>query len=173
MEARMHTIFLLLVTLALSSIGCAGTAAKARAEGMHEILNIVTDVADPLYGAAVSSCEMAETVASLRGDQSKIEKIRSGCDKVFAAFESLRDTQLAARAAIEAYLADSTGERLMKALSAVSAVRNAVEHARAIWQSEGPGDAPDSASMTSRLARLEVDLVTLHGDLQHRRRGAT
>jgi len=93
-----------LVMLVLLS-GCSLTA--SRATGMHEALNVVTDIVDPVYGLSVTSCDArAQTIVDRTGtteedDRGDFERLQVICNSIFHSFETLRHVQAAARSAVE------------------------------------------------------------------------
>jgi hypothetical protein len=83
------------------------------------------------------------TVAN-RGAEARLRQVQRRCDKVFRAFEAVREAQLAARAAVETALAaPEPGPMLAEAWEAVTALHAAIEHARAVWESNRPSEALD------------------------------
>jgi hypothetical protein len=133
---------LLTITLSVSLLGCGGGISQARAEGMHEVLNVVTDVADPLYEASVSTCDATEgyvvrAAESHADGEAGLAEVRAICDRIFAAFEALRRAQLGARSAVDAALEDpSLSERFVSAVTAVQELQRAAQAAKEVWATE-------------------------------------
>lgn len=123
------------------SLGCGGGAAE-RAEGMHAVLNTVTDVVDPLSATTVIACDAAEAVVVVRRgttqaeDEAAMAEIRGHCDRVHAAFEAVRQAQLAARAAVDLARAEGTDEAIERAMKAIGAMHETVQAARGVWETQ-------------------------------------
>jgi len=89
----------------------------------HEVLNTVTDVADPTYQLAVDGCDAArDAIIARQGtsyaeDRSAMDQIHEVCDGIVAGFESLRGTQLTARAALDGGLAAAAATAIQQALA--------------------------------------------------------
>ena len=138
MLARLMLPLAFIVSLA----ACGGGISEGRAEGMHDVLNVVTDVVDPLYEGAVGTCDATEgyviqAAESRQEAESDIAEIRGICDRIFAGFESVRAAQRAARSAVDALRADvSSNERFVSAITAVQALQVAATQAKEIWAQE-------------------------------------
>lgn len=137
-------IVAILAFIALAALPACGTLSDQRAEGAHAVLDTVTDIVDPLYQAAALGCDATEGVIVAREstreeDDRDLAQVREACDRVFAAFEAVREAQLAARAAVEAAResAEST-EAQEAAVRAVSALHAAAQAARGIWEEALP-----------------------------------
>lgn len=96
-------VVVLLGPLALS--GCGPTQAQA----MHSGLNAATDLADPLYQAAVTECDLQEGEVHDRYPPEQaseayaaLDQVRARCNVAFASFEELRGAQAALRATADA-----------------------------------------------------------------------
>lgn len=137
----MIAVFELLAALAVLSMatGCGASLASQRAEGMHEALNVVSDVADPLYSAATVACDAAEGVVIARQgtteaqDRLDVARIREACDRAYAGFEALRHGQLAARQAAEVVRGGEDAEAMRHALDAIQELHSAAQAARGTW----------------------------------------
>lgn len=86
--------------------GCASTG-RDQARAVHRVLNTLTDVVDPAYAGTVAACDAAEAYVNARHDtrvqeEADVAAIHADCDRIFAAFEAVRQAQLAARTAVQA-----------------------------------------------------------------------
>jgi len=118
-------------------MGC-GSGLQSQLTGIDKALNAVTGIADPLYGAAVASCNSAERLAIAESTTREkaladIAAIRDVCDRAFAAFEALRNAQLAARDVVTVARETNAEPDIMAALGALATVESAVKEARAAW----------------------------------------
>jgi hypothetical protein len=101
--------------------GCGGSTPREQ----HTALNRITAVADPTYATAVESCDAARDAiiarqgTSYEEDRRAMYEIHRVCDAMVAGFESLRGSQLTARAAIDS--------------GADAAVAGAIREALALW----------------------------------------
>lgn len=99
--------FLLMVAVTLT-VGCGSTAAH------HRALDVLAATVNPSYSLAIESCFAAEDIVIARQgtteeqDSAAMESIRSTCDRVFGAFDSLRIAHRLARSAV-----DGGGEALV------------------------------------------------------------
>jgi hypothetical protein len=90
-----------LAFIALSTCGCGGAAQQ------HSALNVLAQTADPSYELSVTACDEAEATVIARDgttyeeDRESIAAIRSVCDRIFGAFETVRLAHRAARAAVD------------------------------------------------------------------------
>jgi hypothetical protein len=112
------------LVLASTCAGCGATAAQH-----HARLNALTTVADPTYAIAVELCDVARdaivarTGTTYAEDRAAMDEVHAVCDAMVAGFESLRGSQLTARAAI-----DSGAEgAVLEAISAALALWPAVQ----------------------------------------------
>lgn len=109
MVLTMLIVAMLFIAQALLS-GCAPSQAQLRAQGAHEVLNTVTDIANPSYDLAIELCDARELVIIQRQgttreqDRADFAATREICDRVFQGFRALRELQLASRAAIAAVI---------------------------------------------------------------------
>lgn len=127
------------VALAIIFLGsCGGSISESKAADMHQGLNMITDVVDPLYEAAVIGCDSTEKVIVLRTstreeDERDLAEVRNVCDRTFHAFEAIRQAQVVARAAVSTARAQSTQEAFAPAIEAMAALARAIENARQVW----------------------------------------
>lgn len=104
----------LALTVLISSCGAAAQ--------QHETLNWITRVADPTYGMVVDACDdlrdhIIDRPGSTRErDRADMGRINDVCDRAVASFELLRQTQLSARAAIDAGVPGATASTIGRAL---------------------------------------------------------
>lgn len=139
-----RVIVALLAVATLLALPACGPLSDQRAEGAHAVLDTVTDVVDPLYQAAALGCDATEGVIVARestreDDDRDLAEVREVCDRIFAAFEAVRQAQLAARAAIEAAREDAESTEAQEAaVQAVSALHDAAQAARGIWEEALP-----------------------------------
>jgi hypothetical protein len=123
-----------LVCVVLLVTGCGG-AVEARQQGMHDVLDVLTDTVDPAYGFAVAACDArADVIVDRTGtteeqDQRDYAAVRAKCDRAFAIFERIREAQAAARAAVDS-------EQFAQAIHALAL-------AQSQWAQLGGWDAPD------------------------------
>lgn len=109
-----------LMLMLIPLVGCGATPRE-----QHEVLNRITLVADPTYVIAVDTCDEARNFIIAREgttyeeDRRAFDGIHQVCDGIVEGFESLRGTQLTARAAINA--------------GAEGAIRTAILEALALW----------------------------------------
>jgi hypothetical protein len=120
--------------------GCGGVPPQRQ----HDVLNRVTDVADPTYAVVLETCDAARNAIVERGgttyeeDTAAMDEIDRVCDPIVAGMESLRGTQRTVRAAIDA--------------GAEGAILEGLQHALELWrllqekipelQTLGSGGAP-------------------------------
>lgn len=84
-------------------IGCGG----AQQREAHEVLNAITDVADPTYQMAVDACDAARDAIIARegttyeDDRAAMDRVHEICDPMVLGFEALRASQVTARVAID------------------------------------------------------------------------
>ncbi len=97
--------------------GCGASAAQ-----QHRDLNTLTAVADPTYALAVETCDTArDAIVARQGsthaeDVAAMAEINRVCDAIVLGFETLRGTQLTARAAIDAGAEGAIREAILEAL---------------------------------------------------------
>lgn len=125
--------------LTLVVVGCGGSMLSAQLDGADRALTATTGVADPLYAAAVSACDGAEAVivarpATFDRDKHDMAQIRAACDRAFAAFESLRQAQLATRVLVAQARKTSAEPDAAAAFAALDALARAVDAAKASWE---------------------------------------
>lgn len=137
--------WIVVACVALLPCGCGGGGlSSAQATGMHDGLSAVTDAVDPAYGFAVAACDASEAVIVARAgttaeqDAHDMADTRAACDRLFHAFEALRQAQLAARAAVDAAALSNDPQLLAHALTAVEAFRSAWVEVRAMVPTPAP-----------------------------------
>ncbi len=97
-----------LIFLGLLVLVAACSITQARARGINDALNVITDVADPSYGMAVTTCDArARQIIDRQGttqeeDEAAFSQLQSRCNATFEAFQTIRELQQAARAAVQA-----------------------------------------------------------------------
>lgn len=100
--------------------GCGSTAQQRQTQ--HDVLNRVTDVADPTYALVLETCDAARNVIVNRPgttydeDTRAMDEIDDVCDGIVEGMETLRGTQRTARAAINAGAQGAILEGLQAAL---------------------------------------------------------
>lgn len=110
-----------ILVFALLFAGCGPSTVQQQ----HDVLNRITDVADPTYEIAVESCDAARDViverpgTTYQEDRAAFDAIHGVCDGIVEGFETLRGTQLTARAAIDR--------------GAEGAILEALTHALQLW----------------------------------------
>jgi hypothetical protein len=110
----------MLALLLLLLVGCGATAQQRQTQ--HDVLDRVTDVADPTYAIVLGSCDAARNVIVNRPgttfdeDTRALNEIDDVCDGIVEGMETLRGTQLTARAAITAGAQGAILEGLQAAL---------------------------------------------------------
>lgn len=103
----------------LTVCGCGATQAQ-----QHRDLNTLTDVADPTYALAVETCDAARDLIVAREgstrerDFADLDRVNEVCDAIVFGFESLRGSQLTARAAIDSGLEAATATVLSEGIAA-------------------------------------------------------
>lgn len=92
-----------LAVMALALLAACGATPRDH----HMRLNALTSVADPTYAEAVELCDvLRNTIVARPGttreqDRAAMDEVHSVCDRVVDGFETLRGSQLTARAAID------------------------------------------------------------------------
>lgn len=124
---------LFLLGLILTSSGCS-LSGREQAVAMNRVLNTLTDVADPAYGASVVACDAAEAFVNARHDtpeqeDADVANIHAECNRIFAAFEALRNAQLLARRAVAA--AERGEVSIAEAITALDNLKSAYDAVRA------------------------------------------
>lgn len=105
------------VTLARVCAGCGATPRQ-----QHDVLNRITDVADPTYEAAIAGCDAARDVivdrdgTTYEEDSAAMDEINAVCDPMVLGFEALRGSQLSARAAIDSGVDAAISTAILEAL---------------------------------------------------------
>ena len=106
--ALLVCVTLTALIIAAGSVFGGCVRAETVRDRTHELLNQVTDIADPAYALSVVACDGREGVVIHDPELTKVEKwarvesIRAKCDQVFAAFDVLRRAQIGARKAVDA-----------------------------------------------------------------------
>lgn len=107
----LSTVVSVLIALSFLATACASSAKlKSRA---NDVMNRVTDVADPSYSLAVVACDGREgqliEACRKKGDGCDTEELRREvgesrgvCDRIFQGFETLRIAQVHARELVAA-----------------------------------------------------------------------
>lgn len=113
-----HLLVLAFAGSATLLTGCGGTAAE-----QHARLNALTQVADPTYALVVETCDearnfiLAREGSSYAEDRAAMDQVNAVCDSIVLGFESLRGSQLTARAAIDAGAEGAVLQALMAAFT--------------------------------------------------------
>jgi hypothetical protein len=142
-EVQWTAIVVVLTFALVQFVGCGASAVATRAEGAHEVLNTVTDIADPSYKLAVSVCNaqeqviVARTGTTLEEDQAAIAEIREKCDIVFHGFTVLRALQTEARATIEAVRENPTDAAYAAAMLIIGRVTEQWKTIKALLEEHG------------------------------------
>lgn len=95
-----------LIFVGLLVLVAACSITQARARSINDALNVITDVADPSYGMAVTTCDArAAQIVAREGttqeeDEASFSQLQARCNATFEAFQTIRDLQQAARAAV-------------------------------------------------------------------------
>ena len=116
-----YALIVLAIALTTALLTCAGCGPAAQ---QHRTLNLVTDIADPTYDAALDGCDAArDFIVARQGsteaqDVSDMQAINDVCDTVVDGFEVLRGTQITARAYIDNGLEGAATEAVRQALAA-------------------------------------------------------
>jgi len=109
-----------LLVLAIFITGCGGVTAQRVA---HEALNTMTDVADPTYQMVLDTCDtFRNAIVERQGttyeqDSAAMNQVDAICDPMVVGFETLRDSQLTARAFIDSGVEAGIGETVRSALA--------------------------------------------------------
>jgi hypothetical protein len=135
-------VLLLLGALGVVAAWCVGCGASRQTQ--HDVLNRVTDVADPTYAIVLETCDAARNVivertgTTYEDDTRAMDETDEVCDGLVEGMETLRGTQLTVRAAIDA--------------GAEGAILEGLQHALELWrllqekipelQTLGSGGAP-------------------------------
>lgn len=107
----------LLLMIAVVVVGCG-----ASANSQHRTLNTITSAADPTYELALEGCDtardaiVARTGTTYAEDIAAMGDVNRVCDGIVLGFETLRSTQLTARAAIDAGAEGAIREAILEAL---------------------------------------------------------
>lgn len=114
------TVVILALALASSlPMQACGSAQSTQ----HERLNLMTDIADPTYAMAVDTCDaLRDGIITREGttyqqDRAAMDEVQEVCDPLVAGFETLRGTQLTARATIDGGLGSAATESITQALA--------------------------------------------------------
>lgn len=135
------TVLLPIWTIVAAQFCASCVSSSDFARGVHEGLNVLTDVVDPSYALAFGACDARESVVIARGgtteaeDRAALEQIRSQCGRIYTGFETVRQAQLVAREAAD--LASNDAELLPAALAAFENVKHAWEALRAVLGESG------------------------------------
>lgn len=120
-------------------IGCSPSQARAG----HEVLNTVTEVADPTYQLAVDGCDAARDVIVERQGTTREEdfaamgQINDLCDGIVLGFETLIGTQRTARAALDGGLIPAAAQAIQQALGLWEQLQALVPQLATLGQTAG------------------------------------
>ncbi len=134
----------LLVLVAACSI------TQARAKGINDALNVVTDVADPSYGMAVTTCDArAQQIVDREGstreqDEADFEQLQARCNATFEAFQTIRELQQAARAAV-ASATEGNSDALQDAQRLLLELTEAWAHLKNLLEEAGLTSEPEES----------------------------
>lgn len=123
-------ILAIVVTASPALAACGANLEQQRAG--HDILNRVTDVADPTYELAVEGCDaardaiIARTGTTYDQDRQAMDSVHEVCDPMVEGFETLRGTQLTGRAAIDSGVAGAATEGIVQAMRRWAALQELV-----------------------------------------------
>ena len=116
-----YALIVLAIALTTALLTCAGCGPAAQ---QHRTLNLVTDIADPTYEAALAGCDAARDYIVARQGTSEAEdtadmaRVNGFCDTIVEGFEALRGGQVTARAYIDNGLEGAATEAVREALAA-------------------------------------------------------
>lgn len=133
-----------LLALALGVVGCGGMFAS-RAQGMHDVLNTATDIVDPAYDLAVTSCRVGidlietRTGTTLNEDQTALAELRTSCERIFAKFEDIRQAQLKARRLVDIAVRIDDEPTILAALGALSEMKGMWDALAVLLRNAGVG----------------------------------
>lgn len=122
----------------LANGACAHGGVSQKADGMHEVLNAMTYVIDPLYEASVLACDRVEQSiierppSTYKKDKQSLEQVRLACNKAFGAFDEMRVLQKKARSVIDSVRQD-LGASISEAEKVVEDLSNAAHNAKTEW----------------------------------------
>ena len=142
----LRLVYLLGLSLALvvginNLAGCGSSVQEQHAA--HITLNTLTEVSDPTYQLAVDSCDAARDAIVARegttyaSDRAAMNTINDACDAIVLGFETLRGTQLTARAAIDSGLTSAAATAILEALEAWEALKALVPELATLGQTAG------------------------------------
>lgn len=129
------TVVAIVVIAAIAYLlaGCGATAAQ-----QHRDLNTLTDIADPTYESALQACDAARDLVVAREGSTREQdfrdmgRINEVCDAIVFGFESLRGSQLTARAAIDNGVPAATATVLQEGIAAWQRLQAMVPELRGI-----------------------------------------
>ena len=139
-----------LTFLCLVCLVAACSITQARAKGINDALNVITDVADPAYGMAVTTCDArGQQIVDRQGttreeDERDFEELRTRCMATFEAFQSIRDLQQAARAAVTA-ATEGNSDALADAQRILVELTEAWVHLKNLLQEAGLTSEPEES----------------------------
>ena len=128
-----------LSVLANNLAGCGASEKHAA----HVVLNGITDIADPTYQLAVDTCDAVRDVIIAREgttyaeDRAAMDRVHGICDPMIVGFESLRSTQITARAAIDGGLSGVAAAGIREALALWNTLRALVPQIQQLGTSGG------------------------------------
>ncbi len=95
----------------------------SQARDGHQVLNTITDIADPTYQQVVDTCDNLRDLIIERADttyeqdRTDMDRVHEFCDPTVEGFEALRGTQLTAREAIDNGAEAAIAEAVRQALA--------------------------------------------------------
>jgi hypothetical protein len=125
--------------LANNLVGCGPSQARAG----HEVLNTITEVADPTYELAVDTCDAARDVIIARTgttyeeDRAAMDQIHAVCDPMVFGFEALIGTQQTARAALVGGLSAAAAAAIQRGLELWGQLQELVPNILTLGQTSG------------------------------------
>lgn len=145
------TLIMLLATVCASyAIASSSAGCGASRQHQHDVLNRITDVADPTYALVVETCDvLRDGIVARQGttwdeDTAAMDRVDAVCDPIVTGMETLRGTQLTVRAAIDAGAEGAILEGLSAALRLWRDLQALVPQLRDLGR--GARDSPRSSA---------------------------
>lgn len=114
-------------------VALSACASSRHIETAHEVLNVITDVAQPSYDVTAGFCTQAQWAITRDRDRTvqqkkaAVAKLRTECHRIYAIFEQIIDKQKKARALLNAA---ETVEDIVRAAAEVDAIRSLLQQAQ-------------------------------------------